>query len=135
MDGLDISSLISNITNRNIYLDFRCRSAFKLLEINKQTKIIQPGHVVVDCGAAPGSWMQVAVTESNANGAIKNKPKGFIIGIDLQHIYPIEVRAFLTPSLPSATPIRYIKIYSIYSREPKPLAMPISRYQQHRNAL
>lgn len=69
----------------------RCRSAFKLLDINERTPIIGPGDVVVDCGAAPGSWTQVAVKHSNANGAIKNKPSGLVIGVDLHHIYPIEV--------------------------------------------
>ena len=41
--------------------NYRCRSAFKLIEINEKHKILQPGDRVVDCGAAPGSWTQVAV--------------------------------------------------------------------------
>lgn len=40
---------------------YRCRSAFKLLEIDDKQHILRPGYVVVDCGAAPGSWTQVAV--------------------------------------------------------------------------
>ena len=39
---------------------YRCRSAYKLKEINDRCKLIQPGSVVIDCGAAPGSWSQVA---------------------------------------------------------------------------
>lgn len=73
---------------------FRCRSAFKLIEINDRSKILQPGQTVIDCGAAPGSWSEVAVNETNANGKIKNKPKGFVIGVDLLMIHPIEVRFF-----------------------------------------
>lgn len=71
---------------------FRCRSAFKLLEINQRAAIIEPGDVVVDCGAAPGSWTQIAVQKSNADGSQKNKPKGLVISVDLLHIYPIEVK-------------------------------------------
>lgn len=39
---------------------YRCRSAYKLLEINDKLQLIRPGSVVIDCGAAPGSWSQVA---------------------------------------------------------------------------
>lgn len=44
---------------------FRCRSAYKLLEINEKFRILKPGCTVIDCGAAPGSWSQVAVNEVN----------------------------------------------------------------------
>ena len=40
--------------------NWRCRSAFKLLEINQKFNILKPGYIVIDCGAAPGSWTQVA---------------------------------------------------------------------------
>ena len=43
------------------YESYRCRSAFKLLEIDDKFGILQPGSTVIDCGAAPGSWLQVAV--------------------------------------------------------------------------
>jgi len=39
---------------------YRSRAAYKLLEIQKRDKLFQPGMVVVDLGAAPGSWSQVA---------------------------------------------------------------------------
>lgn len=68
---------------------YRCRSAFKLLEINERFKILQPGHVVIDCGAAPGSWTQVAIKETNADGR-NDGDVGRVIGIDKQPIYPIE---------------------------------------------
>lgn len=54
-------------------------------------KILQPGQTVIDCGASPGSWTQIAVAETNADGKQKNKPTGFVVGIDLQLIHPIEV--------------------------------------------
>lgn len=48
--------------------DYRCRSAYKLLQINERYKILQPGMRVVDCGAAPGSWSQVASRLVNSTG-------------------------------------------------------------------
>jgi 23S rRNA (uridine2552-2'-O)-methyltransferase len=40
---------------------YRSRSAYKLLEINKKDKIFRRGMTVVDLGAAPGGWSQVAI--------------------------------------------------------------------------
>jgi len=48
---------------------YRCRSAFKLMEIDQKFNILRPGYVVLDCGSAPGSWSQVAVRSVNADGA------------------------------------------------------------------
>lgn len=48
---------------------YRCRSAFKLLELNEKHHILRPGLRVLDCGAAPGAWSQVAVQRVNATGA------------------------------------------------------------------
>ena len=48
--------------------NFRCRSAFKLLEIDEQFKILKPGHSVLDCGAAPGAWSQIAAQKVNSAG-------------------------------------------------------------------
>lgn len=70
--------------------DWRCRSAFKLLEIDDKHKLLKPGLVVVDCGCAPGSWTQVVVKRTNAKGEDAKLKKGFVIGIDLQHMMPID---------------------------------------------
>jgi len=51
----------------NIPSSFRCRSAFKLIEIDDRHHILKPGQVVIDCGACPGSWSQVAVNRCNAD--------------------------------------------------------------------
>jgi 23S rRNA (uridine2552-2'-O)-methyltransferase len=59
----------------------RSRAAFKLLEIDKKESILRPGITVVDLGAAPGGWSQVA--------AEKVKPAGRVIAIDLVDIAPI----------------------------------------------
>jgi 23S rRNA (uridine2552-2'-O)-methyltransferase len=41
-------------------LGYRSRSAFKLKEIQEKDRILRPGQIVVDLGAAPGGWSQVA---------------------------------------------------------------------------
>lgn len=60
---------------------YRSRAAFKLLELDKKESILKPGHTVLDLGAAPGGWSQVA--------AEKVKPGGRVIAIDLLEIAPI----------------------------------------------
>ena len=57
---------------------YRSRAAYKLMEIDKRDRLLGPGMVVVDLGAAPGSWSQVA--------AEKVGPKGKVIGLDLLEI-------------------------------------------------
>lgn len=69
---------------------FRCRSAFKLIEIDDRFKILTYGQTVVDCGAAPGSWSQVAIERVNADNKNENKPKGTVIAIDKLQMYPLE---------------------------------------------
>ena len=60
---------------------YRSRSAFKLLQIDAKEKILKPGQTVVDLGAAPGGWSQVA--------AQKVGPGGRVIAIDLLPIAPM----------------------------------------------
>ena len=60
---------------------YRSRAAFKLLEIDSAEKILKPGMTVIDLGAAPGGWSQVA--------AKKVGPAGRVIAIDLLEIAPI----------------------------------------------
>ncbi|KAL4211201.1 FtsJ-like methyltransferase-domain-containing protein [Rhizopus microsporus] len=60
---------------------YRARSAFKLVQIQEKYRIIRPNDVVIDCGAAPGGWTQVA--------AEKVSNQGLVIGIDLLPMDPI----------------------------------------------
>nr|XP_060642858.1 rRNA methyltransferase 2, mitochondrial [Anolis sagrei ordinatus] len=75
--------------------NYRCRSAFKLIEIDDRHGILRPGLHVVDCGAAPGAWAQVAVQRVNAAGSDPEAPVGFVLGLDLLHISPLEGAVFL----------------------------------------
>ncbi|GBP35685.1 rRNA methyltransferase 2, mitochondrial [Eumeta japonica] len=71
-------------------MNYRCRSAFKLIEMNEKTNILSPGITVVDLGASPGSWTQVAVQKTNANGSNPKKPKGTVLSIDKLQMIPVE---------------------------------------------
>lgn len=73
-------------------MNYRCRSAFKLLEIDDKYKIMKPGDVVIDCGAAPGSWTQIAATRTNANGAKSHLPKGTVVSVDALQFHPVAVK-------------------------------------------
>ena len=60
---------------------YRSRSAYKLMEIDERDKVLKPGMLVVDLGAAPGGWSQVA--------AKRVGPKGAVVAIDLLPMEPI----------------------------------------------
>ena len=57
---------------------YKSRAAFKLIEANERYEIIRPGYKVLDLGAAPGGWMQVA---SQLVG-----PEGLVVGVDISPI-------------------------------------------------
>lgn len=46
---------------------------------------------MIDLGAAPGSWTQVAVQKTNADGSDPRKPKGFVLAVDMVPIVPMTV--------------------------------------------
>ena len=60
---------------------YRSRAAYKLLQLDEKERFLRPGAIVVDLGAAPGGWSQVAVD--------KVQPGGRVIAIDLLPIAPI----------------------------------------------
>jgi 23S rRNA (uridine2552-2'-O)-methyltransferase len=66
---------------------WRSRAAFKLMEIDTRDRLLRPGMVVVDLGAAPGSWSQVVVA--------KVGPKGRVFALDLLEMAPIPGVDFL----------------------------------------
>jgi 23S rRNA (uridine2552-2'-O)-methyltransferase len=68
---------------------YRARSAFKLIEINEKYKFIHPGDVVVDLGASPGSWSQVAIKLTNSEGMDSKMPKGIVASVDRDFIEPL----------------------------------------------
>lgn len=63
---------------------YRSRAAYKLQEIDRRFDVIREGHVVVDLGAAPGGWLQVAAQRVGARGKV--------LGFDLQSIQPLSAK-------------------------------------------
>ena len=64
---------------------YRSRAAYKLIGINERQHLLRPGQRVVDLGAAPGGWSQVAAREV---GSKAENP--LVVGIDYLDMDPIE---------------------------------------------
>ena len=73
---------------------YRARSAYKLQEIQRRSQLFRKGDTVLDLGAAPGGWSQVAQEMVGAEGRV--------IGIDLVHIASLEGVEFLQGDLRDA---------------------------------
>jgi 23S rRNA methylase len=63
-------------------LNYRSRASFKLMQIDDRFGVFQEGDSVVDLGASPGGWLQVAKQRVGVRGKV--------IGVDLRPIRPIE---------------------------------------------
>jgi 23S rRNA (uridine2552-2'-O)-methyltransferase len=68
---------------------YRSRAAFKLLQLDDQFRFLKPGGRVVDLGAAPGGWTQVAVERVKPSQGAAGKGGGVVIGLDLTPVEPI----------------------------------------------
>ena len=66
---------------------YRSRAAWKLLELDQKDRLIRKGYVVVDLGAAPGSWSQVALA--------KTGPTGRVVAVDQSPIEPLADLEFI----------------------------------------
>jgi 23S rRNA (uridine2552-2'-O)-methyltransferase len=62
-------------------LGYRSRAAFKLIEIDARDRLFAAGQIVVDLGAAPGGWSQVAAEKTGARGQV--------VAIDVLHMAPL----------------------------------------------
>jgi 23S rRNA (uridine2552-2'-O)-methyltransferase len=60
---------------------YRARSAYKLTQLHEAANLLAEGDTVVDLGAAPGGWLQVA--------AQRVGPRGTVVGVDRQRIDPL----------------------------------------------
>ena len=66
---------------------YRSRSVYKLMDIQKRSKIFRKDDTVLDLGAAPGGWSQIALEYIGEDGKL--------VGVDLQHILPLKGAQFL----------------------------------------
>lgn len=80
---------------------YRARSAFKLQQIQNRFHIIPKDGIIVDLGAAPGGWSQVARELVG--------PNGIVIGIDLSTIQPFEDIQFLQGDVTKPETIQQLK--------------------------
>ncbi len=63
---------------------YRSRAAFKLLELAKRGRFLRRGDRVLDLGAWPGGWLQVAADLVG--------PTGLVVGVDVQPIAPLHLK-------------------------------------------
>lgn len=63
---------------------YRSRAAYKLIEIDDKYELLKPGHIIVDLGAAPGGWSQIA-----AERVKSVEGSGTVIAIDISQMEPI----------------------------------------------
>jgi 23S rRNA (uridine2552-2'-O)-methyltransferase len=78
----------------------RSRAAYKLTEINDRYKILKPGDRVIDLGAAPGGWCQIAATI-----CVSSDTAPSVVGIDFLEIAPLPgVKLLLMDFLDEAAP-------------------------------
>ncbi len=80
---------------------YRSRAAFKLLELQEQFRLLHAGMCVVDLGAAPGGWTQVAVALTQAE-----QERGAVVALDLLPMDPISgasilMQDFMTDDAPT----------------------------------
>jgi 23S rRNA (uridine2552-2'-O)-methyltransferase len=73
---------------------YRSRSAYKLIQLNKDYRILKPGYSVVDLGCAPGGWLQVARTVVNQSGKV--------IGVDIEKVAQLEGTTILQGDIENA---------------------------------
>lgn len=73
-------------------LGYRSRAAFKILELDDRFHFLKPGKRVVDLGAAPGGWTQIAVERVRA----QDPRGGKVVGIDILDWSPVPGATVLT---------------------------------------
>src|SRR5262249_6282173 len=65
---------------------YRSRAAYKLTGLDDRFRFLKPGQAIIDLGAAPGGWTQIAVQRTKADHA---GSKSRIVAIDIQEVEPI----------------------------------------------
>jgi 23S rRNA (uridine2552-2'-O)-methyltransferase len=80
---------------------FRSRAAFKLEELDAAERLLRPGMVLVDLGAAPGGWSQYAAKALNG--------KGFVVALDILPMAPMPGVEFILGDFREPGPLAALK--------------------------
>jgi 23S rRNA (uridine2552-2'-O)-methyltransferase len=80
---------------------YRSRAAYKLLEIQQKDRLFSPGQTVVDLGAAPGGWAQVACRLVGDTGTV--------IAMDLLEMEPLDGVAFIRGDFREEGPLEALR--------------------------
>lgn len=93
---------------------YRARAAYKLSEIDQELRLLKPGQVVVDLGAAPGAWSQYirrrfAPKAATGGGAATGELDGTIIALDLLDFEPIDGVQFIQGDFHDEAVLRLIE--------------------------
>jgi 23S rRNA (uridine2552-2'-O)-methyltransferase len=83
---------------------YRSRAAFKLAEIDDKHRLLRPGMIVVDLGAAPGGWSQIAAQRVQLMAG-----KGRVIALDIAEMEPISGVTQLTLDMTDADTPEHIR--------------------------
>jgi 23S rRNA (uridine2552-2'-O)-methyltransferase len=82
-------------------LGYRSRAAFKLIEIDARDRLFAAGQTVVDLGAAPGGWSQVAAAKTGARGRV--------VAIDVLEMAPIPGVTFVRGDFTAEAVLREVE--------------------------
>ena len=93
---------------------YRSRAAYKLLEIDAKDRLLKPGMVVVDLGATPGGWSQVAAAKVGRGGKV--------IALDLLPLDPLAGVDFIQGDFGDAEVLRRLE----YLLQGKPVGLVMS---------
>lgn len=93
---------------------YRSRAAYKLLEIDAKDHLLKPGAVVVDLGATPGGWSQVAAAKVGRGGKV--------IALDLLPLDPLSGVDFIQGDFTEAAVLKRLEDFL----QGKPIALVIS---------
>ncbi|MBI3480571.1 MAG: RlmE family RNA methyltransferase [Nitrosomonadales bacterium] len=93
---------------------YRSRAAYKLLEIDARDRLLKPGTVVVDLGATPGGWSQVAAAKVGRGGKV--------IALDLLPLDPLSGVRFIQGDFREEAVLRQLEALL----EKKPVGLVIS---------
>ena len=80
---------------------WRSRAAYKLIQLDAKHHLLKPGGRVLDLGAAPGGWTQVAVQ--------KVGPRGIVVGVDLQAMDPVHGAVLIQGDATDADVVRRLR--------------------------